>query len=299
MSIFHLFLAFLVAVIWGINFLFVKISLDVFSPLTLCAVRFTLASIPGILFIKPPAMPFKKVVSYGLVMFALQFSFLFWGMSMGITPGLTALIMQVQVAFSLLFAAIFLGEKPSEMQIIGACVSFLGIGLIGSHMDSSLSWGGFFCILACSATWGLGNLMIKKTNEVNMLALVIWGSFVACPCMLMFALFIEGPSSFMHSYQHYTGSSLIAVLYVSYISTLVGYGLWNWLLSRYPLGMVAPFTLLTPVVGMLTSFIFLDESLDTWKIFAGLLMIGGLCINIFSPRLSRMRQRLRFAEPEV
>lgn len=289
MSITHLFLAFLVAVIWGINFIFVKLGLEVFSPLSLCALRFTMASIPAIFFIKPPAMPFKTVVLYGLVMFALQFSLVFWGMNAGMTPGVAALLMQVQVFFSLFFAAFFLGEKPTEFQIVGALISFLGIGLIGMHLDATISVVGFLCILAGAATWGLGNLIVKKTQQVNMLALVVWGSLVACPFMIVFALIAEGPSSLVQSYEHLTSLSVLAVLYIVYISTLVGYGVWNWLLSRYPVGLVVPFTLLTPVVGMLASIIVLGEPFQLWKLAAGLLMISGLCINIFSPRFSIAR----------
>src|SRR5579884_1265631 len=109
MPINHLLLALLVPVIWGLNFIFVKFSLDVISPLYLCALRFLLASIPAIFFIRRPAAPFKIVVGYGLVMFALQFAFLFLGMYLGMTPGMASLIVQVQVFFSMFFAALFLG----------------------------------------------------------------------------------------------------------------------------------------------------------------------------------------------
>lgn len=284
MSIGHLFLAFLVAVIWGINFIFVKLGLEVFPPLLLCALRFTFASIPAIFFIKPPAIPFKTVVLYGLVMFALQFSLIFWGMNAGMTPGVAALLMQVQVFFSLFFAAIFLGEKPTDLQVIGALISFSGIGLIGLHLDSTVSVVGFLCILAGAATWGIGNLIVKKTQQVNMLALVVWGSLVACPFMMAFALLVEGPSSLVTSYEHLTTTSLISLFYIVYVSTLVGYGVWNWLLGRYPVGLVVPFTLLTPVVGMFASVVVLGEPFQFWKLIAGLLMVSGLCINILGPR---------------
>ena len=76
----HIVLSLLVACIWGLNFIFVKFSLDECSPLLLCSLRFFFASVPAIFFIQPPAVPFKIIASYGLVMFALQFSFLFMGM---------------------------------------------------------------------------------------------------------------------------------------------------------------------------------------------------------------------------
>jgi O-acetylserine/cysteine efflux transporter len=285
MPITHLSLALLVIIIWGVNFLFVKLGLDEFSPLLLCGIRFVLASLPAIFFIKPPAMPFRLVMAYGLIMFGLQFALLFIGMHLGMTPGMASIIMQVQVFFSLFFAALILKEIPSFWQTLGALVSFLGIGVIAMHFDKNISLLGFLFILGSAATWGVGNLITRKARNINMMALVVWGSFVACFPMLLLSCMIEGPSSIVHTYQHLSWSGVIAVLYIVYASTWGGYGTWNWLLSRYPIGTIVPFTLLVPIVGVLSSVIFLHESFQLWKLLAGLLVISGLCINLLGPRL--------------
>lgn len=284
MPISHLLLALLVVIIWGVNFLFVKLSLEEISPLLLCALRFVLASIPAIFFIKPPAVPFRIVALYGLIMFALQFSLLFIGMHAGMTPGMASLIMQVQVFFSMFFAAILLGEQPSIWQITGALVSFMGIGLVAMHFDNNVSLLGFIFILAAAATWGLGNLITKKAKNINMIALVVWGSFAAFIPMLVLSLIFEGPGNIAYSYHHLTWIGTSSLLYIVYASTWVGYGVWNWLLSRYPVGIIVPFTLLVPVVGVLSSVLILGEPFQLWKLVAGLLVISGLCINILSAR---------------
>lgn len=289
MPISHLFLALLVAIIWGVNFLFVKLGLEEMSPLLLCALRFILASVPAIFFIKPPAMPFRMVALYGLVMFALQFSFLFIGMHTGMTPGMASLIMQVQVFFSMFFAALLLGEQPSIWQIAGALVSFMGIGLVAMHFDKNISLLSFIFILAAAATWGIGNLITKKTNSVNMIALVIWGSFIASIPMSILTLVFEGPGSIIHSCHHLTWLGATSLLYIVYASTWIGYGIWNWLLSRYPVGMIVPFTLLVPVVGILSSVLILGEPFQPWKLVAGLLVISGLCINLLSTRFFKLK----------
>jgi O-acetylserine/cysteine efflux transporter len=289
MPIQHFFLALLVVFVWGINFLFVKLALDEFSPLLLCAVRFILASIPAIFFIKPPALPFKTVASYAIFIFALQFALIFIGMRVGMPPGVASILLQVQVFFSLLFAAVMLGEVPHIWQILGALIAFVGIGLIAMHLDNNVSLAGFLCILGAAASWGIGNLVIKKAHNVNMIALVVWGSFIACFPMIILSLLFEGPSSILYTYHHLTRMGTTSLLYIVYISTWVGYGLWSWLLSRYPVGMVVPVTLLIPIVGMLSSVIFLGEPLQSWKIESGLLVIGGLCINLFGARFFMKR----------
>ena len=290
----HVLLALMVVTIWGVNFIFVKLSLEEISPLLLCALRFLLASVPAIFFIRFPSAPFKTVAAYGLIMFALQFGFLFVGMSVGMTPGMASLILQVQVFFSLFFAALFLGEKPSVLQVGGALVSFSGIVVVAMHFDSNVSLLGFFAILAAASTWGVGNLITKKLHKVNMISLVIWGSFIACFPMILISLYFEGTEAIVYSINHLSWVGSGSLFYIVYASTWVGYGVWNWLLSRHPVSTVVPFTLLVPIVGLLTSVCFFGETLESWKAIAALLVVGGLCINTFGSRLFALIVPRRF-----
>ncbi len=295
MPISHLLLALLVALVWGVNFIFVKLSLDELSPLMLCALRFILASVPAIFFIPRPAIPFRIVVLYGLVMFGLQFALLFIGMSVGMTPGMASLIMQMQVFFSMFFAVLFLGEELHVWQIAGALVSFMGIGIVALHLDKNVSLLGFICLLSGAATWGVGNLIIKRISKVNMISMVVWGCFVSCIPMTILSFIVDGPSRIVESYHHLTWVGLSSLLYIVYISTWVGYGVWNWLLSRYPISVIVPFTLLVPVVGVMSAMVILGESFQFWKAAAGLLVILGLYINIFGARLFRASAPQEFA----
>lgn len=289
MPIKHILLCLLVVVIWGINFIFVKLGLNEFSPLFLCSLRFLLASIPAVFFIKPPAMPFKMVVLYGLIMFALQFSFLFMGMSLGMTAGMASLIMQVQVFFSMFFATIFIGEKPTLPQVVGSLVSFSGIGLVAFHFDESVSLLGFLFILLSAATWGIGNLITKKIPNIRMISLVVWGCFIASIPMMALTFVFEGPVSMVSSYHQMTWVGGLSLLYIVGASTWIGYGIWGWLIVHYPIGYVVPFTLLVPVVGILGSIFMFGEQLQSWKLMSGLLVMSGLYINLAGSRWFKVK----------
>lgn len=284
MPIYHLFLVLLVVVIWGLNFIFVKLSLTELSPLLLCAVRFFLASVPAVFFIKPPATSWRLILMYGTFMFGLQFSLLFMGMYAGMPPGLASILAQVQVFFSIFMAGIFLKEFPTFWQILGALISFTGIGLVAFHLDHTATLSGFLLIMAAAAAWGYGNLITKKIGHVNMISLVVWGSLVACLPLLILSLIFEGRENFVHSFANLTWVGGFSVLYIVYLSTWAGYGLWNWLINHYNVASVAPFTLLVPFVAMFASVFFLHESFALWKLEAGLLVIIGLCINFLAPR---------------
>ncbi|SRR5579883_23531 len=299
MPIYHLFLVLLVIFAWGFNFIFVKLGLTEISPLLLCALRFLIACFPAILFIKPPAAPFRLVIYYGLLMFGLQFSLLFIGMKVGMTPGLTSILMQMQVFFSILIAVFFLGELPTFWQIMGALVSFSGIGLVALHLDhQSANLPGFLLIMAAGIAWGIGNVVTKKMGRINIMALVVWGSLVAFFPLLIASLIFEGKANLIHTLHHITWVGAGSVLYIVYISTWVGYGLWNYLISRHNVAIVAPFTLLVPVVAMLSSALICHESLPAWKLLAALLVMSGLSLNFLAPRLLTKRKSVK-KEPQL
>lgn len=288
----HFLFALLVVAIWGFNFVVIKIGLKEITPLTLCFVRFFLASIPAVFLVKKPAAPMKMIICYGLLMFAIQFALLFTGMRLGMTAGLASLLLQTQVFFTILFAVVFMGEKPSIWQICGALISFVGIAIVGLNVGGNYSVPGFFLVIAAAVSWGAGNIVSKKIGRVNMFSLVVWGSLVSWPPLLLMAVMLDGSDKIIYELQNLSWLSLGSVAYIVYLSTLFGFVGWSWLLSRYPVTTIAPFTLLVPIFGMLSSFLVLGEDLQFWKILAALLVIFGLCINLLGTKFMLKSKKL-------
>ena len=85
-----------VVVIWGLNFVVMKLGLQGLSPMLLGALRFTAASLPFLLFVPRPALPWRFVVGYGLAQGLGQFGFLFLGLQLGMTAGMASVVMQTQ-----------------------------------------------------------------------------------------------------------------------------------------------------------------------------------------------------------
>jgi O-acetylserine/cysteine efflux transporter len=283
-------LAILVVAIWGFNFVVIKVGLKEIPPILLCALRFFLSAFPAVFFIKRPAVPFRSVMAFGLVMFASQFALLFSGMYAGTTAGMASLVLQVHVFFTVALAVVFLAEQPSVWQIIGALTAFSGIGLVAAHTGGEISALGLILIVAAAASWGIGNLIAKKLGKVDMLALVVWGSLVAWPPLLLLSYLLEQDSWSLEGMAHLSWPTIGAVGYITYLSTLLGFAVWSWLLSHYPAATVAPFTLLVPVFGFTSSALALGEPLYPWKLAAAVLIIAGLCINLAGARIA-MRLR--------
>lgn len=285
MPIKHILLAILVAAVWGCNFVFVKLGVHEIPPLFLCTLRFFLASMPAIFFVQRPAGSFKLVAMYGLIMFALQFAFIFTGIAAGMPAGMASLLTQTAVFFSIFFAAIFIGEMPTIWQMIGALISFSGIGIAAIHLDSHMTLTGFLLVIAGAAVFGIGTLINRKLGKTSVSSLITWASLIAFPPLMIFSLLTEGSEQIYNAVHHLSWLAVISLFYIAYVSTWVGYGIWGYLLTRYPVSDVVPFSLLVPVFAMLGSALFLGEQFEPWKIVVAALVIGGLGINLLVPRL--------------
>lgn len=280
----HLFLILLTVAVWGMNFVAIKLGLQEISPMLLCCVRFFLTSMPTIFFVPFPKTALKNVAFYGLVTFALQFTILFMGMRAGVSVGLTSLLLQTQVFFTILLAVLFLGERVKPLQLLGALVSFLGIALIGVNVSGTMTFSGLALILCSAFCWGSGTVIAKSIGRINMVSLVVWGGFIAWPPLLLLSCLLEGPAAVFDTLRHLSWVSIGAVGYIAYFSTVFAFGMWNWLVSRYPLAMLTPFTFLIPLFGLASSVLILGETLDSWKIYAAILIITGLSINLLASR---------------
>jgi O-acetylserine/cysteine efflux transporter len=278
-------LALVVIVAWGLNFVVIKVGLDGVPPMLLGALRFSLAALPAIFFIKRPALPLRWLLAYGLTISLGQFAFLFSAMAVGMPAGLASLVLQSQAFFTLFLAALLLGERLRASNLLGLLVAAAGLLLIGLQSGRAMTLAGFALTICAAAMWGMGNIITKQVGRVDLLALVVWGSLI--PPLPFFALswLLEGPALIESSLRGIGLSSILAIVYLAFVATLLGYGLWSRLLSRYPASQIAPFSMLVPVIGLSSSAWLLDEQLSPLQMAGALLVMVGLLINVFGARL--------------
>lgn len=299
LSLRHAFVALLIVLIWGTNFIAVFVALKSYPPFLLSAVRFILSALPWVFFLPKPKAPFKFVLGYGLFNFALQFGLLFSGIHLGLSPGLASLLLQTSVFFSIGLAFFFFKEKPSLMKISGSLISFIGIGIVAAHIDGRATFIGLVLTLLAAFAWAAGNMFTKKVNAQSPLALVVWGNLIAFPFMAVASVTMEGTAVIEHSLQNTSWATIAAILYIVYASTHIGYGAWGFLLKSYSASAVVPFTLLIPVVGFLSSAVFLGEDLPWWKVVASLFIMGGLVFGLLEGQLRRLFQLSNIKEKGV
>ena len=275
-----LLLALVVIIVWGLNFVVIKVGLHDMPPMLLGALRFILAAFPAILFVKRPQIPLRWLLLYGLTILLGQFAFLFYAMSVGMPAGLASLVLQSQAFFTLLFAALFLGERLRLTNLFGLLVAAAGLLLIGLQGDRLMTMAGFALTIGAASMWALGNIVTRKLGKVNLVGLVVWGSLVPPLPFLALSWLLEGPEVIEAALRGISLDSILVLIYLAFGATILGYGLWSRLLSRYPASQVAPFSLLVPVVGLTSSALLLDERLGPLQVLGALLVMLGLLINV-------------------
>ena len=101
--------------------------------------------------------------------------------------------------------------------------------------------------------------------------------------MIGLSLLIDGPAAVGVTLAGLQLVTILSAIYTAVLGSLVGYGIWNWLLGMYPSSAVAPFTLLVPVVGMTTAWLILGEVPSPAEVAGGLLLLAGVAIAVLRP----------------
>lgn len=282
-------LALAVATVWGLSFIAIRWGVDEVSPLLLTALRYTFAALPAVFFIRPPKADWRIVVAYGFAIGVGQFGLLFLAIKLGMPAGLSSLVIQLQVFFTIGLAFLLFGERPTVSQIAGALIAFAGIGVIAIERLDGAALLPLVLTIVAAVCWGLGNTAGKKAGRVDMLSFVTWSALVPPIPLVLAAIALDGPGIFADAFAHITWRGIGSIAFMSYAATLFGFGVWAWLLSRYPASQVTPFALFIPVVGIVSGALLLGEHITMLEVLGGAFVLVGLIVNVFGPRLAARR----------
>lgn len=291
----HILTALIVIVLWGMNFVVIKIGLKGIPPLLLAALRFMFVAFPAIFFLAKPKVELKWLIAYAATISFGQFAFLFSAIAVGMPAGLASLVLQAQAFFTVGLSALIFSDKLKTSNVLGMLIASLGLILLGSSSISAsasqVSLAGFGLTLCAALSWACGNVVSKKMGTVNMLSLVAWSALLPIIPFVVLSCWLDGVAVVWHSLTHISLSAVLAILYLSGAASLIGYTLWGKLLATLPTHVVAPLTLLVPVVGLSSAWLLLDESLNQTQILGALIVMAGLVFNVFGQKIMNAIQR--------
>jgi O-acetylserine/cysteine efflux transporter len=283
MSLKDTMLALLVVLIWGINFSIIKIGLEELPPLLFSALRFALVAVPAVFFIPFPKTSVWNVLGVGLFLGVLKFGCLFFAMKADVSAGLASLLLQAQVFFTIGLSLLLFRERLSRRQLLAVLVATSGFLLFFLNDGQNMTFLGLSLLLLAAFFWSIANLIMKRVEGVQLLHFMVWVCLVPPLPLLLLSYLTEtsAPLELLLAASHETWSALI---YVSFISTLVAFSIWGSLLKSYAAVTVTPFALLVPVVGIITSSLVLGESLSALEYFGCSLIMLGLVLCVLGDK---------------
>lgn len=281
MPIRHALLALLVVAIWGFNFTIIKMSVIAMPPMLAAALRFTFTAFPVILFIKPPKTSWWLIIGFGLSFDFALYALLNFSFHVGMQAGLASVVLQVQAFFTFLLAFLLLGERPRLVQILGGAVAFAGIGVIIFERMEGAAFVPILFTIAAAVAWALANVIARKGGHINPVALTVWGALVGAVPLYGLSFWLEGGlEPLIEVVTHPSWNVAIMIGFLAYPASLLGVIIWNWLLGKHPASVVAPFTLLVPITGLLSGWLMLGERITSLEMVGGALVVAGLGVTL-------------------
>ena len=274
-----LILGILVMIVWGLNFSVIKLGVNEIDPLLLTALRFTLATLPAIFFVKKPDVSWCYLIVYGWLFAIGIWGMATWSIQAGLSAGMASVLLQMNVVFGL-FLGYFLLKEPLPLnKVIGSGIALAGLLLSLTVTDGSVTQLGLMLILFAAISWSLASITVKKAGTKQVFAFSLWAMAFAPIPLFLIVYFQSGSDAFVQLSTQLNERVIFSVLFQAYPVTLLGYWIWNRLLVTYPLTTVAPLTLLVPIFGLLGGVLFYQEEVGMIKLIASGCVISGILIG--------------------
>jgi O-acetylserine/cysteine efflux transporter len=278
-------LAVLVALLWGTNFVAIRIGLDTVPPLLLLAIRFVVVCLPAVFLVPRPEVRWRDLALIGLFMSLGQFALVYVALWLGMPPGLSSLVLQAQVLLTVVIAAAWLRERPSRLQQVGVGLGVVGLTTIAVGRGLAAPVLPFVVVVLAATSWAVGNVLARRAETASGLGLTVWSGLVVPVPALALSLLVDGPGAVVDAVHHLAWPAVASTAYTAYLASLVGYGIWNSLLARHPVARVTPFAMLVPVFGMAAAALAFGERPGGMELVGGLVLLVGVAVAVLPPLL--------------
>lgn len=278
MSVLHMAAALLIAVIFGLNYSVIKLGLGAFDPLLLAGLRFSLCAFPALCFVSRPRCQPRYVVVYGLAMSLGLWSVLL-ALRAGLSAGICALVLQFGALLTVCVGVLRFGERLTRANFLGFTLAAAGLVMILFVTDGSVTAMGMAYAVLGTGCWVMANTAVKMSATTQPFAFVIWSGPVSAGLIFALRVVLTGKQPLAGLLQDLHAQSIAALLFTAYVESLLAYGIWSLLLSRYHLAVSAPIYLLAPLFSMLFSHWIFGEPVGSLKAMAAVCIASGVSVN--------------------
>jgi O-acetylserine/cysteine efflux transporter len=272
-----LLLALSVPTLWGLGFTLAKAGLDQFPPILLMALRFSLTALVLVWFVRPPWASMGRIFVIAVVSATIQYSLTFTGLK-DLYASTAVLVVQLEVPFGALLAALFLNDRLGWRRAFGMVLAFVGVALIAGEPRVGQDLMPLFLVISGAFVWAIGQVMVKALGPFGGFTLIAWVAVFAAPQLFVSSWLVEEGQ--IEAIRNADWRGWAVVIYLGLVMTAIGYAIWYRLLALYQINQVMPFLLLLPVTSVSGSILILGERLSLTVAAGGAIVIAGVAIII-------------------
>ena len=277
MSLIQIACAVMVPLLWGYQFVVIKVGIVEFPPLFFLGLRFLAMALLLVPFVKKPArQELSPVAAISIFLGGLNFGLFYVGLGLG-SGSISAVAYQLATPFTILLAWPLLAERPSLVTSSGVLLAFLGVVVLAAGPGLSANAIPILLVVGAALAFAVANVLTKRHGPFDPLMLTGWSSLFTVPQVMLMSFVLEDGQ--LTSLVTADERGWLALAYTVFIGGIVGFSLWFWLIARCTMGRVAPFGLLLPVFALISSVLFLDEHITPTLIVGALLAISGVAIT--------------------
>lgn len=281
MSFIQIVCAVTVPLLWGYQFVAIKVGVMEFPPLFFLALRFLAIAFLLVPFVERPArQQFGPIVAISVFLGGLNFGLFYVGLGLG-SGSLSAIAYQLATPFTILLAWPLLAEKPSMTTSAGVAIAFAGVVVLAAGPSLTANALPLLLVVGAALAFATSNVLTKRYGPFDPLMLMGWSSLLTVPQVALMSLFLEqGQWASLVSADQW---GWLALAYTIFIGGIIGFGLWFWLIARCSMSRIAPFGLLLPVFAVISSVLFLGDPVTPKLVIGGLITISGVATTQVRP----------------
>ena len=282
----HTALAVAIAIIWGLNFAIAKSVLAYFPTYLMLTIRLLIIVVILLPFLRKPIMPMKQLLKISIVFIMGHFGLMFLSLEHGLNSTVGIVIDQMRVPFAVTLGYFIFGEVMGKKGIFGILLAILGTFVIVGTPNVATNYTAFWMLISSSFCWAVYNIMVKNL-DVNPMAFIAWVSLFGLPQMLIMSLLVDRDYN-LDLLINAPLKEWLSIFYIAIAATMIAHGSWYYLLKRYPVNVVAPYSLLIPFFGVLSGVFILDEVLTWQVVVGGVLTVAGVSIIVIKkPKVAK------------
>ena len=271
-----------IVVIWGANNAAAKVATDVLPPLLTGALRFAIASVCLIPFVRPPFPNWKSLLLIVVLGGPLHYGLLYLGFSLAEDVSPVSVASQLWIPFTAVFAFVLLGERLSRAALAGLVVAFAGVVWMTADPHALHDWPAILIVAVASACWAVTTVIARRTTSIPPLKMQGLLALFALPTLAFGSAFTEHGQ--VEAVRAATPLIWICLLWAGIVSSVFATSMVFWLVPKREAGRVTPYFLATPVVSIAIGWGFLGDVLTPQILAGSALTMGGVAVVALAER---------------